>query len=67
MVVGGREVGLLLSNVMKKNVKNWCAVYSRIMWVRVQLEVEKWMFVYNSGSEKSDEEKVALGKVEMYV
>ena len=32
---------------------------SRIMWVRVQLVVEKWVFVhrYGPGSEKNDEEK----------
>ena len=32
----GREgVRLLSSDVMKKNVKEWCEVSSRIMWLRV--------------------------------
>ena len=56
----GREgVGMLLSDVMKKNVKEWCEVSSRIMWLKVQLVVEKWVFVstYGPESEKSDEEK----------
>ena len=48
-------VGLLLSDVKKKNVKRVvCEVSSRI-----QLGVEKRVFVstYGPGSEKSDEEK----------
>ena len=56
----GREgVGLLLSEEMKKNVKEWCEVSSRLMWVRVQLGIEKWVFVsaYGPGSEKSEEER----------
>ena len=32
----GREgVGLVLSEEMNKNVKEWCEVSSRLMWVRV--------------------------------
>ena len=61
-VVGGRGregVGLLLSKDMMKNVKEWCEVSSRIMWVRVQLGIEKWIFVsaYGPGSEKNEEER----------
>ena len=57
----GREgVGLLLSDEMQKNVKEWCEVSSRIMWVRVQLKWEKLVFVsvYGPGSERSEEERV---------
>ena len=56
----GREgVGILLSEEMKKNVREWCEVSSRMMWVRVQLGIEKWVFVsvYGPGSEKSEEER----------
>ena len=61
-VMGGRcreGVGLLLSNELMKNVKEWCEVSSRIMWVRLQLGIEKWVFVsaYGPGSEKSEEER----------
>ena len=59
----GREgVGQLLSDV-KKNVKEWCAVSSRIMWVRVQLGVEKWVFVsmYGPGCEKKVMRRIVLG------
>ena len=55
------RVELLLSDVKKKNAE-WCDVSSRIMWVRVQLGVEKWVFesTYGPGSEKSNEEKELL-------
>ena len=61
-VNGGRAregVGLLLSEELLRNVKEWCEVSSRIMWVRVQLGIEKWVFlsVYGPGSEKSEEER----------
>ena len=65
----GREgVGLLLSEEMKENVREWCEVSSRLMWVRVQLGIEKWVFVsaYGPGSEKGAEERErdVLGRVE---
>ena len=42
----GREgVGMILSDVMKKNVKEWREVSSRITWVMVQLGVEKCIHV----------------------
>ena len=61
-VVGGRGregVGLLLSEELRKSVREWCEVSSRLMWVRVQLGSEKWVFVsaYGPGSEKSEEER----------
>ena len=55
----GREgVGIILSEEMNKNVKEWCEVSSRIMWIRVQLGKERWVFVsaYGPGTEKSEEE-----------
>ena len=54
----GRErIRLLLSDVMKKKCMSMCEVSLRIMWVKVQLGVEKWVFVsmYGSRSEKREE------------
>ena len=61
-VEGGRAregVALLLSERMMKMVVAWKEVSSRLMWVRVRLGRECWVFVsaYGPGSEKTEEER----------
>ena len=60
-VAGGRareEVALLLSGRLMRCVVEWKEVSSRLMWVRVKIERESWVYIsaYGPGSEKSEEE-----------
>ena len=60
-VAGGRAregLALLLSVWLMRCVVEWKEVSSRLMWVRVKVERESWVFIlaYGPGSEKSDEE-----------
>ena len=60
-VAVGREregVALLLSGRLMRCVVEWKEVSSRLMWVRVKLERESWVFIsaYGPGSEKSEVE-----------
>ena len=43
---------------MTRCVVEWKEVSSRLMWVRVKIERESWVFIsaYGPGSEKSEEE-----------
>ena len=60
-VAGGRArkwMALLLSGWLIRCVVEWNEVLSRLMWVRVKVERESWVFIsaYGPGSEKSEEE-----------
>ena len=47
-VEGGREregVALLLSRWLLRYVVEWKEVSSRLMWVRVKIERESWVFI----------------------
>ena len=60
-VAGGRAregVALLLSVWLMRCVVEWKEVSSRLMWVRVKIKRESWVFIsaYGPGSEKSKEE-----------
>ncbi|XP_076031278.1 uncharacterized protein LOC143019503 [Oratosquilla oratoria] len=59
----GREgVAILVSEEIGKGVVEWKEVSSRIMWMKVKLGKEMWVFVsaYVPGSEKSMEEREAF-------
>lgn len=61
-VMGGRAregVGIILSERMIECVVEWKEVNSRLMWVKVKLGKEKWVFVsaYGPGSEKSMQDR----------
>ena len=49
---------LLLSWQLMRCVVEWKEVSSRLMWVRVKIERESWVFIsaYGPSSEKSEEE-----------
>ena len=51
-------VALLLSWRLMRCVVEWKEVSSRLMWVRVKIERESWVFIsaYGPGSEKSEVE-----------
>ena len=51
-------VALLLSGGLMRCAVEWKEVSSRLMWVRVKIERESWVFIsaYGPGSEKSEEE-----------
>ena len=51
-------VTLLLSGRLMRCVVEWKEVSSRLMWVRVKIYRESWVFIsaYGSGSEKSEVE-----------
>ena len=60
-MAGGRVregVALLLGGLLMRCVVEWKEVSSRLMWVRVKIERESWVFIsaYGPGSEKSEEE-----------
>ena len=60
-MAGGRAregVALLLSGWLMRCVVEWKEVSSRLMWVRVKIERESWVFIsaYGRGGEKSEEE-----------
>ena len=59
-VVGraSQGVALLLSGLLMRCVVEWKEVSSRIMWVRVKIKRESWVFIsaYGPGSEKSEVE-----------
>ena len=50
-------MALLLSEWLLKCGVEWNKVPSRLMWVRVQIERESWVFIaaYGSSSERSEE------------
>ena len=52
-------VALLLSERMVNKVIAWKEVSSRLMWVRVRIGREYWVFMsaYGPGSEKTEEER----------
>ena len=52
-------VALLLSERMKRRVVAWKEVSSRVMWVKVRIGRECWVFIsaYGPGSEKNEEER----------
>ena len=52
------EVALLLSGRLMRCVVEWKDLSSRLMWVRVKIERESWVFIsaYGPGSEESEEE-----------
>lgn len=52
-------VALILSERVLKEVIEWREVSSRLLWVKVRLGCEKWVFVsaYGPGSERSVEER----------
>ena len=52
-------VALLLSEWMENKVVEWKEVSSRLMWVRVRMGRECWVFVsaYGPGCERSEEER----------
>ena len=54
----GEGVAMLLSRWLSRCVVEWKEVSSRIMWVRVKIERENWVFISacRPGSEKSEEE-----------
>ena len=61
-VVSGRAregVAIVLSEWMLNKVVEWKEVTSRLMWVRVRLGKECWVFVsaYGPGSERTEEER----------
>ena len=61
VVAGGRAretVALLLSGWLMRFVVEWREVSSRLMWIRVKIERESWVFLsaYGQGSEKSEKE-----------
>ena len=59
----GREgVAILVSEKMNKRVVEWKEVSSRLMWMKVKLGREMWVFVsaYGPGSEKRVEESEAF-------
>ena len=51
-------MALLLSNWLLRCVVEWKELSSRLMWVRVKIERESWVFIssYGTGREKSEEE-----------
>ena len=51
-------VALLLSGRLMRCAVEWKEVSSRLMWVRVKIERECWLFIlaYGPGIEKSEEE-----------
>ena len=51
-------MALLLSGRLNRCIIEWKEVSSRLMWVRVKIERESWVFIsaYGPGSEKSEEE-----------
>ena len=56
----GREgVALLVNEELRQCVKEWKEVSSRLMWVKVKVGCETWVFVsaYGPGSERTDEER----------
>ena len=60
-MAGDREregVALLLSRWLMRCVVEWKEVSSRLMWDRVKIDREGWLFIlaYGLGSEKSEEE-----------
>ena len=60
-VVTGRAregVALLLSEWLLRCVVEWKEMSSWLMWVRVKIERESWMFIsaYGPGSEMSEQE-----------
>ena len=52
------EVALLLSRWLLKCVAKWKKASSALMWVRVKIERQIWVFIsaHRPGSKKSDEE-----------
>ena len=59
----GREgVAILVSEEIGKRVVEWKEVSSRLMWMKVKMGREMWVFVsaYGPGSEKSVEEREAF-------
>ena len=52
------RVALLLSRWLLRCVVEWKEVISRLMWIRIKIERENWVFIsaYVPGSEKSGEE-----------
>ena len=58
-------VALLVREEWMKYVREWKEVSARIMWVRMRMGCEKWIFVsaYGPGSECSMDEKRIFGKV----
>jgi exonuclease III len=52
-------VAIMLSEMMWSSVKEWKAVSSRIIWVRLQCGNENWVIVsaYGPGSEKKEDER----------
>ena len=60
-IEGGRAkegVALLLSRWLSRHVVEWKEVLSRLMWVKVKIEREIWVFIsaHGPGSEKSEEQ-----------
>ena len=56
----GREgVALLVSEELNHCVKEWKEISARLMWVRMKMGCETWIFVsaYGPGSERTDEER----------
>ena len=58
---GGRAregVALLLGGWLLRCVVEWKEVSTRLMWVRMKIERESWVFIsaYGPGSERSEEE-----------
>ena len=51
-------VSLLLSDWLRRCVVEWKEVSSRLMWVRMKIDSECWMFIsaYGPGSERSEED-----------
>ena len=49
-------VALLLSGRLTRCVVEWKELSSRLVWVRVKIERESWVFIsaYEPGSEKSE-------------
>ena len=54
----GNGVALLLSGRLLRCVMEWNEVSSRLMWIRVKIEPESYVFIlaYGPGSERSEEE-----------
>ena len=52
-------VAMLLSERLRREVVEWKEVSSRLMWVRIRIGRECWVFVsvYGPGSERSEEER----------
>lgn len=67
--VSGVEVGraregvaLLVSEWLERKVVEWKEVSSRLMWMRVKLGRESWVFIsaYGPGCERSEEERISF-------